>query len=135
MARRRDEELLAALGARLRLLRTSRGLTQERLAEAIGVRTATISRFETGDVGFSITTLARLAEALRVEMSELVDLHAEPVSRALTPGDEALDQLMCLPEVARDRAIVLALAMVRGARQTRGACGVLGLYDWAGDDD
>jgi len=111
MARRRDYELLAALGARLRAVRTARGVTQERLADAIGVRTATISRFETGQVGFSITTLADLADALGVSISTLVDVDL----RWEETEAPVVLQLLALPSASRTRAAALALALVRGS--------------------
>ena len=113
MARRRDSELQEALGARLRSVRTARGWTQERLADAVGVRTASISRFENGLVGFSLTTLAQVAEVLRVPIAELVD-----IDRPIAPfpeGDEALARLHALPPTVRSRAARLALALVHGA--------------------
>jgi transcriptional regulator with XRE-family HTH domain len=125
MARRRDHELLAALGARLREVRTARGFTQERLADAIGVRTATISRFETGQVGFSITTLADLADVLGVGVATLVDadlVHEET-------QDPVLLQLLALPNGVRTRAAALALALVRGAASVPEAALALRLDD------
>jgi transcriptional regulator with XRE-family HTH domain len=113
MARRRDSELQEALGARLRHVRTRRGWTQERLADAVGVRTASISRFENGLVGFSLTTLAQVADVLRVPIAELVDID-RPVA-PLSDGDEALARLHALPAPVRARAARLALALVHGA--------------------
>jgi transcriptional regulator with XRE-family HTH domain len=111
MARRRDRDLLSALGARLREVRTARGFTQERLADAIGVRTATISRFENGQVGFSISTLGDLADALGVSVATLVDADLAHVE----VQDPAVLQLLALPHGVRERAAALALALVRGA--------------------
>jgi transcriptional regulator with XRE-family HTH domain len=111
MARRRDHELLASLGQRLREVRIARGWTQERLADAVGIRTASISRFEHGVVGFSVTTLAELADVLSVPIGALVDVErpAEP------PADAAVARLLGLPPEVRARAVAIALAVAKGA--------------------
>ncbi len=62
------------LGRRVAVLRKSAGLTQAKLAELIGVQPEHISRFETGARGASLETLANIAEALGVELHELVRL-------------------------------------------------------------
>lgn len=52
--------------------RKSRGLTQEELADRIGVSTSTISQLETGKQGFTDTTLALLADALSCSPGDLL---------------------------------------------------------------
>jgi transcriptional regulator with XRE-family HTH domain len=127
MPRRRDSELLVALGARLREVRNARGFTQERLAEAIGVRTATISRFENGLVGFSISTLADLADALDCPMSALVDLDQSPKTAPIALSDPAILRLLALPDPVRTRVAALAVAMVEGAVLVPSVRALLGL--------
>ncbi len=57
---------------RLRELRTLRAFSQQDLADAAGVGRNTISRIERGETGAHGRTLRRLAEALRVDVAELV---------------------------------------------------------------
>jgi transcriptional regulator with XRE-family HTH domain len=57
---------------RLRELRKLRALSQQELAEAAGIGRATLSRIERGETGAHGRTLRRLAEALRVDVAELV---------------------------------------------------------------
>lgn len=52
--------------------RKYRGLTQEALAERIGVTPSTISQLETAKQGFTNSTLEALAEALTCEPGELL---------------------------------------------------------------
>ncbi len=59
------------LGQRIRELRKSRGLTQEQLAEIIGIGTPNISYFETGKFIPAIETMQKIASALNVEIFEL----------------------------------------------------------------
>jgi transcriptional regulator with XRE-family HTH domain len=72
MPRKRDPARIAQIGARVRALRQARGLTQEALAEALGVQPTAVTRFETGAVGLSLTTLCELAEVLGVPAGFLV---------------------------------------------------------------
>ncbi len=78
MPRHRDHDLLRALGARLKALREPGGWTQEALAEAIDVQPATLSRFEGGQGGLSISSLKRAADALGVALAELLAVGEPP---------------------------------------------------------
>lgn len=52
--------------------RKHRGLTQEDLADAIGMTPASISQLETGKQGFSDVTLVGLADALACQPGDLL---------------------------------------------------------------
>lgn len=54
-------------------LRKERGLTQEQLAEAVGVRQPRIAEVERGDANPRLLTLSRLAFALGVPVAALLD--------------------------------------------------------------
>ncbi|MCW2987691.1 MAG: putative transcriptional regulator [Solirubrobacterales bacterium] len=71
--RNRDLEIAKAFGARVRELRMEAGLTQERLAEAAGLHPTFISNVERGYRVPSVPTMLRLAVALAVAPSDLVD--------------------------------------------------------------
>lgn len=60
-------------GKRLKKLRRSSDLTQEALAEAVGVSTEHISRIERGIVAPSFKTIDGLASVLEVEVRVLFD--------------------------------------------------------------
>ncbi|KIX78815.1 hypothetical protein SF23_04405 [Streptomyces sp. MBRL 10] len=66
LARRR------VIGARIRAARTDAGLTQEALAERVGVDNKTIHRVEYGTSDPTLSLLLRLADALGVPLPELV---------------------------------------------------------------
>lgn len=59
------------LGQRIKEIRKSKGLTQEKLAEIVGIGTSNISYIETGKFAPSIENFERIAEALDVEPHEL----------------------------------------------------------------
>ena len=59
------------LGQRIKSVRKSRGITQEQLAEKVGIGTANISYIETGKFAPSIENFEKIAVALNVEPHEL----------------------------------------------------------------
>jgi transcriptional regulator with XRE-family HTH domain len=63
----------AKIGRNVRELREQRDLTQTQLAEKAGVNIMTVSRAERGEHAPSTNTLVRLAEALDVPLSALLD--------------------------------------------------------------
>jgi transcriptional regulator with XRE-family HTH domain len=64
--------LLQNIGAQVRKHRKSSGLTQEELATRCGVFRSYLSRIEGGTANPSIVVLNTLADALAVDMSELL---------------------------------------------------------------
>lgn len=65
--------LRVKFGRRLRQLRRQKDLTQEQLAEAIGVSVEFLSNMERGINGPSFETLDRLAATLNVSVKTLFD--------------------------------------------------------------
>jgi len=65
--------LRSRFGKRIRQLRALKGLTQEGLAEAVGVSTDFISLIERGQRAPSFENLEGLAEALGVKVADLFD--------------------------------------------------------------
>jgi transcriptional regulator with XRE-family HTH domain len=63
---------LDRVGARLKQLRTQRGVTLTALAEATGISKSTLSRLETGQRRASLELLLPLAQAYRVPLDDLV---------------------------------------------------------------
>lgn len=61
------------LGLRIRELRKSAGLSQERLSEIIGVDPKHLSRIELGKSFSTLDTLESLATTLKVEIRDLFD--------------------------------------------------------------
>lgn len=66
------EQKRAALGDAIRARRESQELSQERLALMVGSSKSHIWRIETGRVGVGIDDLSRIADALGVEVRELL---------------------------------------------------------------
>lgn len=62
----------AAIGARIREIRLSRGLTQEQLASIVQVGTTHISHIETGNTKMSIESFILIANALECSADDLL---------------------------------------------------------------
>ena len=58
---------------RLKKLREARGLTQEQLAEKAGVSRAYLARLEIGRHDPPLSTLEKLAKALKVKVGKLLE--------------------------------------------------------------
>lgn len=65
--------MASRLGKRLKQLRAERGLTQAALAKEAGVTLSYIGRLEIGMHDPQLSTLKKLAKALKCKISELVE--------------------------------------------------------------
>lgn len=71
------KETAARVGARIRYLRQQRELSQERLALDAGLNPAFLGHLERGLKSPTVDTLAKIASALGITLSELVDIDAD----------------------------------------------------------
>ena len=109
MPRHRDEKLLRRIGARLKVHRAASGMTQQQLAEAIGLTPQNLSRAEGGLGGMSLGMLQRVADALGIRLGDLVDAESPPAA------DEREMELLRLWRALPDDEREVALRMLRGA--------------------
>ncbi len=75
---RPHKDLLAAIGANVRRLRASKGLTQERLAELVDVHPRMVQKIEYGQTNLLATTAIRLHAALGCGWDELMPPLSQP---------------------------------------------------------
>lgn len=68
-----DLVYLRDVGLRVKLMRVTRGLSQEELGAASGVSRVTVGSIERGDHPASVLAYRRLARDFRVDLSELLD--------------------------------------------------------------
>jgi len=61
------------LGERIKELRKAKNITQEQLVEIIGSNTNNLSRIENGKKFLSAEKLAKIAEAMKVDIKDLFD--------------------------------------------------------------
>jgi transcriptional regulator with XRE-family HTH domain len=67
-----DSEFLTRIGARVRALRATSGLTQRAVAERTGLSRASIANVEAGRQNLRLRQLGALAAALGVQVDRLV---------------------------------------------------------------
>lgn len=60
------------IGQRIRKVRKARGLSQDALAEKVGISTTHMSHIETGNTKLSLAVFVELATALDVRADELI---------------------------------------------------------------
>lgn len=101
------KNLTGQMGARIKALRKSRRLSQERLAEKSDITPKYLSRLEVGQQSPSVETLARLADALDVELWELCDFGHEATVKEL---QETLRKLI---QESDERKLRLAVKVFR----------------------
>jgi len=108
-----------ALGNRIRELRIRQSLSQQDLANLMFTSRFTVLRWESGEHLPDITVLSRLAEVLKVETYELLDILN---STAAAPNVIVVDdESIILRGFVRMIEEVLPEANVRGFRNTREA--------------
>ena len=103
-----DQAGNAAVGARLRSLRTSYGLSQRELARRAGVPNGTISMIEQGQVSPSIASLKRVAAGLSLSLAEFFSAELDSDSPVFFAAAELED--------LGDSQISLRLVGARGGR-------------------
>lgn len=77
--------LQQTVGRRIAEIRQERGLTQDALAEQIGVTTRWVQAAEAGGENFTLSTLARFANALKVAVAEFFSSPTRPSPRPGRP--------------------------------------------------
>ena len=67
------QKLLVDIGGRIRAIRAEQSLNLDQLARLTGISAPALSLIETGKRDARLTTLAKIAAALRVSLSALLD--------------------------------------------------------------
>ena len=81
-----------AIGQKIRKIRKEQGLSQEKLAEKVGISTTHMSHIETANTKMSLPTFAKLASVLEVQTDELLyDNKSEDRSASIAYITELLD--------------------------------------------
>lgn len=111
-----------AVGARIRLLRKIRGLSQQALAEAAGVTFQQIQKYERGANRVSASMLTRIAKTLSVPVAEMFGENAaysgavdEVADLLAEPG--ALELLKAYSVLPRGVSRSALVEFVRSLRQ------------------
>ncbi|MGI9862874.1 helix-turn-helix transcriptional regulator [Moorella naiadis] len=84
------------LGARLRTLRQSRGLTQEQLAEHADLHPTYVAKIEAGMRLPSLEVLERLAAVLKVSLAAIVEAIDEDAGLLSSPDEQVAKEMEVL---------------------------------------
>ena len=80
-------ELKKLVGKKIQQIRKRKGITQEKLAEMIGIEVPSLSNLETGKYSPSTETLQKLADVLKVKAWEFYyveDIPVEDMQKEIT---------------------------------------------------
>lgn len=111
----KHEAFFKEMGARIAQARKERGLTQQQLADGLGISQQTLAHYEVGRVGVGAPMLPRLSELLDLSFDEILLGHPTvripgkrgPASRL----EQQLDAIARLPK-AEQRAVSTLLTAV-----------------------
>ena len=85
-----DRQILRQIGENVKAARLKANLTQECLAELVGVHWQTISHIENGKYPFSVTTFARITQALGTSANRLLEGLPDPSLERMESVKKAL---------------------------------------------
>jgi len=121
-------DILAFVAKRIKALRVARGLTQDNVAEALGIASKNVQRLEAGKQNLTLKTLSHIADVLDVEPHELLTQGeafapaSQEVSlqRALR-GLERLGHQVFAPDAPRARGTIPVMSLQAAASRFGGA--------------
>lgn len=85
-----DRQILRLIGENVKTARLKANMTQECLAELVGVHWQTISYLENGKYPFSVIAFARITQALEISPNRLLDGLPEPDMQRMEKVKKAL---------------------------------------------
>lgn len=102
-----------AIGRFIAKKRKEQNLTQEQLAERLGVSNKTISKWETGKCMPDYTVIKSLCEELQVTVSELMDAEeTEEKSVRVYDDDQILDLLRRTQELEKQKVTLTGVILI-----------------------
>jgi DNA-binding XRE family transcriptional regulator len=78
-----DRQILRHIGGNVKAARLRANLTQDCLAELVGVHWQTVSHIENGKFPFSVVTFFKIGQALEISSNRLLDGLPEPDSERM----------------------------------------------------
>ena len=98
------------VGEKIRLLRTEKGLSQEKLGEAANLNSNYIGQIERGEKSLSVFTLKKIAEGLSLSLEELFR-QIDPAERTDALG-EIVNLLSARPIEEHGKALAVLKAVL-----------------------
>ena len=98
---------MTALSERLKLLRKKKDLTQEQLADYMGVSPQAVSRWETGATSPDISALPMLADLFEITVDELLGVNdaakQKEIAAVISESEEQIDRMITEEPIIRLR--------------------------------
>jgi transcriptional regulator with XRE-family HTH domain len=106
---------LEYLGKKIRAVRKTKGLTQERLAELADLHPTFVSEVETGKANYTIATLFAICKALGVKANEVVEAayFGEDKEGLRKKLDYLISSLRKKDEVTRRKVVTILDAILK----------------------
>lgn len=105
-----------SIGAKIKFLRTSMGMSQERLAELIDINTRNLSKIET-DLSFpSAENLFKLSRVLNFDMNEVFD---EKSSRSGNSDNPQIAKLIAELKDLSEDDLKIVISLVKTIKKVR----------------
>lgn len=98
-----DKEVLKQVGARIRVLRKEKGLSQEALGEKGGFHFSYIGQIERGEKNVALLNLAKIANALEVNLLQLFAYVEEDMR--LTESETDLQEIVAMLRTSNPQQI------------------------------
>lgn len=100
------------IGQRIRKIRKARGLSQEQLAELIGISTTHMSHIETANTKLSLPVFVEIAKVLEVQTDSL--LYDEPRDSV----SSSIDEIVAILEGCDAKQARIILDIAKAAKQS-----------------
>lgn len=107
-----DKRFYKELGQRIAHLRKAHDLTQQQLAELLGISQQTLAHYEVGRLRVAVAMLPALATTLATTVESLIGDASKPAKRGPAPKlQQQLDQISQLPK-SQQRFVIQMLDTV-----------------------
>jgi len=94
-----DKQFFKTLGSRIAQLRKAAGLSQQTIADELGIAQQTYAHYEVGRLRMPMSLLPKVAERFGVATDELLGLKSAPGKRGPAPQlQQKIEQLSRLPK-------------------------------------
>ena len=102
-----DEQFFKAMGQRIAQARKGQALTQQQVADQLGIAQQTYAHYEVGDVRFPASMLPLLAQVLSLPTEELLGQVEKPKARK-GPTPRILQQLERISQLPKTKQHVVS---------------------------
>ncbi|MGZ0040525.1 helix-turn-helix domain-containing protein [Paenibacillus ottowii] len=106
-----DKEVLKLVGARIRALRKEKGLSQESLGEKGGFHFSYIGQIERGEKNVSLINIAKIADALDVNLIQLFAYVNEDIK--VTKHEDGIQEIVNILQKSSPEKVRLARNVIR----------------------